>query len=99
MTKLEATLLAIKDGSLVKEQLDVLYSDLAQLRSDVKMEMATLLKEKAMFMLRNPELSIAQRKVNWDGSDNGQRLIELRSYVSAIGDAMEGVKTRIYALL
>ena len=99
MTKLEQTLLAIKEENLSKEQLDVLYSNLAQLRADVRMETSQLLKAKAMFLAGNPEKSVAQRKIEWDSSENGQRLLELKMYILVLGDSMEGVKTRIYSLL
>lgn len=90
---------ATKDEHLSKEQVEDLYSQMARLRADVKIELAGLTKEKGMFMLQNQELSIAQRKVNWLGSKKGQREIELKSYVSACGDHLDSLKTRIYALL
>lgn len=99
MTKLEQLLLAIKDENLSKEKLDSYFSDLSLLRSDVRINLAKLQKEKAMFMLTEPELSIAQRKVNWQGRPEGQREIELKAYVLSLGDALESVKTRIYSLL
>lgn len=99
MTKLEQTLLAIKDENLSKEQLDFYYSALTQLRADVRIEKAALLKEKALFMVKHPELSAVQRKINWDASEAGLRLFDLQAYVTSLGDAMEGVKTRIYGML
>ena len=99
MSQLSKTLEAIKEENLTKEKLEDLHSTLLRLRADVKMEMAGLMKEKALFMLREPNKSVAQRKIEWDGSEKGQRLLDLRSYVSALGDAQESVKTRIYAQL
>lgn len=99
MTKLLTTLEAIKEENLSKERLDALYSDLALLRSDVRINLAKLQKERAMFMLTEPKLSVAQRKINWQGRPEGQREIELRAYVLALGDALDSVKTRIYSLL
>ena len=99
MTKLELTLQAIKEENLSKEKLDQLYSDLSLLRSDVRINLAKLQKEKAMFMLTEPKLSIAQRKVNWQSRPEGQREIELKAYVYALGDALNSVKTRIYSML
>ena len=98
-TKLEQTLEAVKIENLPKERLDVLYSELATLRSDIKMELSKVLRAKAIFMLQNPEKSVAQRKIEWSGSELGLREIELRSYVSALGDALESTKTKIYSLL
>jgi hypothetical protein len=99
MTKLEETLKAVREENLSKEQLDYYYSELGTLRSQIKMELSGILKEKAIFMLKNPEKSVAQRKIEWHGSVQGLREIELKSYVSALGDQLESVKTRIYSLL
>ena len=89
----------VKDENLTKEKLDDLYSQMARLRADVKIELSGILKEKAIAMLQNPEKSVAERKVTWQGSEKGLREIELKSYISAIGDHLNSLKTRIYALL
>ena len=90
---------AVKEENLSKEQVEDYYSQMCRVRADVKIELAGLTKEKGMFMLHNQESSVSQRKVNWYGSEKGQREIELKSYVSACGDHLDSLKTRIYALL
>lgn len=89
----------VKDESLTKEQIEDYHKRLCEMRADIKLELADKGKEKAMFMLENPDKSVAQRKIEWDGSEKGQRLIELKAYLSASNDHIESLKTRIYALL
>jgi cytochrome c2 len=97
--KLKELFEKVKDENLTKEQLEDFYSQMSRLRADVKMELSGLQKEKALFMLQEPEKSVAERKVAWAGSEKGQREIELKSYISAIGDHLNSLKTRIYSLL
>lgn len=99
MSHLLDLLQEVKDEHLSKEQLEDYYSKLSRVRADVKIELSGLTKEKGMFMLKRQELSVSQRKVNWFGSEKGQREIELKSYVSAMGDHLNSLKVRIYALL
>ena len=89
----------VKDENLTKEQVEDYYKKLRELRADIKLELAGLTKKRAMFMLAVPTESVAQRKVNWQGTEEGQREIELKAYVSATSDHIESLKTRIYALL
>lgn len=89
----------VKDENLTKTQVEDYYSRLCELRADIKLELAGLQKEKAMFMLKNPEQSVAQRKIDFAGSEKGQREIELKAYVSATTDHINSLKNRIYALL
>ena len=97
--KLLDLLQQVKDENLSKERLEDYFSQLSRLRADVKIELSGLQKEKAMFMLKEPEKSVAQRKIEWQGGEKGQREFELKAYVSAIGDHLNSLKTRIYALL
>lgn len=97
--KLLDVLKATKDESLSKEQVENFYKILSELRADIKIELAGVQKERAMFMLGNPEQSVAQREINWKGSEKGQREIELKAYISATTDHLNSLKTRIYALL
>lgn len=99
MTKLEQTLEAVKDEGLDKEQLENYFSKLSQLRADIRIELAKVQKERALFILKNKELKMNQREAEWRGSELGQREIDLKAYVASLKDALEGIKVRIYALL
>lgn len=88
-----------KDENLNKEQVEDFYKQMCELRADIKIELAGLTKKRAMFMLNHPTQSVAQRKVDWQGTDEGQREIELKAYISATTDHINSLKTRIYAML
>lgn len=99
MSRLLQLFTEVKDENLSKEKIESYHQQLSELRADIKLELASLDKQKAIFMLRNPEKSVAQRKTEWDGSEAGLRRIELKSYLSATTDHINSLKTRIYALL
>ena len=89
----------VKDENLTKEQVEDFHKQLCELRADIKIELAGVEKEKAMFMLKDTEKSVAQRNIDWKGSEKGQRNIELKAYLSATSDHINSLKTRIYAML
>ncbi len=90
---------ATKDESLNKEQLEDFHAQMARMRADVKLELAGIQKKKAMYLLLDPDLPTTKVERTWRGTPDGQREIELKSYVSACGDHLDSLKTRIYALL
>jgi hypothetical protein len=98
--KLTELILAVKDENLTKEQLEDYYSMACQLRTDISMALADYLKKEALFMASDTVYpSISSKKVAWKGSEEGQRLIELKSYSIAIKSILDGLKNRIYAKL
>lgn len=98
--KLHDLLKEIKDEKLGKTQLEDYYTLACQLRGEVSIEIAKFKKKKSIFMSqRDSTESVASRKIVFDASEEGQRLEELISYKSALGDAKEGLKNRIYAQL
>lgn len=99
MTLFTDTILAVKDASLSKEQLEDYHKTLCELRGEMKMRMATIKKAKGMFMVQNPELSVAQRMINWKASELGQEEADMVGKLGACSSNIESVKTRIYSLL
>ena len=89
----------VKDENLTKEQVEDYHKQLRELRADIKLELAGIQKERAMFMLKNRETPASHREIDWKGSPEGQREIDLKAYVTATTDHIESLKTRIYALL
>lgn len=98
MSQFTDTLEYIKEGSLPKQKLEDYHKTLCELRGDMKLALADILKAKAMFMVNNPELSVAQRKINWSASAQGQREIELKADIGACNDAKENVKARLFSI-
>jgi len=99
MTKFTDTLLAVKDISLTKEQLEDYHKTLCELKGEMKMRMATIKKARGMFMVNNPELSVAQRELNWKASEWGQEEMEMVGKLGACSSNIDSVKMRIYSLL
>jgi len=97
--KLTELITAVKDENLSKEQLEDYFSVACQLRTEISMRLADLLKKEALFMANKSEGSVASKKVAWKGSEDGQRLIELKSYSAAIKSMLDGLKNRIYSKL
>ena len=93
------TLLAVKDISLSKEQLEDYHKTLCELKGEMKMRMATIKKARGMFMVQNPELTVAQREINWKASELGQEEMDMVGKLGACSSNIDSVKTRIYALL
>jgi len=99
MIKLIDIIEQVKDENLSKEQLEDYYSMACQLRTEISMQLADYLKKEALFMVSSTEGSVASKKVAWKGSQEGQRLIELKSYATAIKSLLDGLKNRIYSKL
>ena len=89
----------IKDDKFEKEQLEDFYSSICQFRSDVSLEMADLLKKEAIFMGNRGDRSIPIVKADWRATEDGQRLVDLKALKSALSDAKDGIKNRIWAKL
>lgn len=97
MSQLAKIIEEVKDENLTKEQLEEYYSIGCQLRTDISMSLADYLKKEALFMVNKTEGSVASKKVEWKGSVDGQRLIELKSYMVATKSLLDGLKNRIYS--
>ena len=98
MSKFLDTIKAVKDENLTKQQLEDYHKILCELKGEMKLELATLEKSKGMFMIRNPEVTVAQRDINWKASTEGQRLIELKAFIGAVNSNLESVKARLYSI-
>ena len=88
----------IKEQNLTKDQLEDYHKELSELRGQMRLELAEITKKKAMFMLSNPELSVAQRKIDWGGTNEGQREIDLKAYIGATSDNLGSLKSRLYSI-
>lgn len=88
----------IKEQNLDKSQLEDFHKELSELRGQMRLELADITKKKAMFLLSEPEKSVAQRKVEWGGTPEGQREIDLKAYIGATGDNLGAVKSRLFSI-
>lgn len=89
---------AVKDDKLSKDQLEAYHKELSELYTQMHLEMGQVKKRKGMFMLNNPELNGVAMKRKWDGSEDGQREIELKSYIQATSAQLKSLKSRLYSI-
>ena len=96
---LQDTLKKVREENLDKPQLEHYHLILSNLFGDIKREIASLKKERAMFMAgKDTQESIANRKVSWDATPSGQRLLELEGDASATRIMIDSVKSRLYSI-
>ena len=94
---LKELFIQVKDENLNKYQLEDLHQKLSSLRSEMRLELANITKKKAIYMLSSPDLTVAQRKINWQGTEEGQREIDLKAWIGATGDNLNSIKSRLYS--
>lgn len=91
---------AVKEEKLSREQLESYRDQMSNLFADMQLELAELEKTEALFMGRKPdEVSVAQRKLEFKATREGQRLIELKRYALALKELLNSLKSRIYQLI
>jgi hypothetical protein len=97
--KLQEVLQKVREEDLGREDLENYHLALSNLFGEIKREMASLKKERALFMAgKAPEESVACRKVYWDATPSGQRLFELEGDASATKIMIDSVKSRLYSI-
>lgn len=90
---------AVKEEKLTKDQLEAYRDQLSSLFAQMQLEMATLEKEEAIYMgNKSPDNSVAEMKVWWKATPQGQRLIELKRYCLATKEMLNSLKSRLYSI-
>ena len=91
----------VKEKSLDKTQLEDYHSQISSFFAKLMLEMADIEKEEAMFMGKDfgEKISVADRKILWKITTNGQRLIVLKRYQLACKELLNSLKSRIYTFL
>ncbi len=96
MSKLLKLFEAVKEVDLTKDKLEDYHKDLSELYADMHIELGEIKKRKGMYMLPNPELSGVAVLRKWAGTVDGQREIELKSYIKATSTILRSIKSRLY---
>ena len=97
--QLKDLIIAVKEKTLSKDQLENYRNDMSQVFAEMQIEMAELEKEEALFMNEKFLLdSVAERKVRWKGTPSGQRLIVLKRYSLATKELLNSLKSRLYSI-
>lgn len=89
----------IKEEVLGKDRLEILHTMLSTYLSELQRYKATLEKEEAMFMGgKSQDETVANRKVSWKASENGQKLIGVKGEIEAVKPLISSVKSRLYTI-
>lgn len=97
MTKLSLLIEAVKEEGLSKDQLEQYHTEITYLDNLMRMEIAPLEKEEALFLNDNfDKVSMVQRKTEWKATEKGQRQIELSHYLKVTPKLLQSIKTRLY---
>ncbi len=97
-------IIAVKEKNLSKDQLEDYRDQMSHLYAEMQMEMADLEKAEAIYMeepskyYKDMHVSVAQRKIEWKATDDGQRLIVLKRYCLATKELLNSLKSRLYSI-
>ena len=97
--KLIELIQAVREQNLSKDQLEDYRDQLSGLFAQMQLEMAELEKQEGLFMgKKEQDESVAELKVRWKATHEGQRLIELKRYCLATKELLNSLKSRLYSL-
>jgi ABC-type siderophore export system fused ATPase/permease subunit len=98
--KLQDLIIAVKEQHLDKEQLEDYRNQMSQVFAEMMLEIADLEKKEALFMGKDfgENVSVAQRKILWKITEEGQRLIVLKRYCLATKELLNSLKSRLYSI-
>ena len=97
--KLQELILAVKDQSLNKDQLEDYRNQMSELFAQMQLEMADIEKIEALFMnMKEDRQSVADRKIQWKATEEGQRLIVLKRYALATKEMLNSLRSRLYSI-
>lgn len=101
MSKLLDLIKNVQEKTLTKQQLEDYHTELTSLYAQLCWEMAELEKKEAVFFLGekglHAELTDVAVKRKWRGTEDGQRLIELKNYEKGTSKVLSSLKNRMYA--
>lgn len=97
--KLQDLIIAVKEQNLTKDQLEGYRDQLSGLFAEMQIECAELEKKEALFMnTKTVDDSVAEIKIRWKASAEGQRLITLKRYCLATKELLNSLKSRLYSI-
>ena len=96
---LKDLLLAVREKTLTKTQLEDYHTTLTALFGDIKDEQAEKEKGQAIFMYEKRDSGVSNEKNKWEwkASPEGQRLIELKALAGSVSKQLSSLKNRIYS--
>lgn len=94
--KLSELITKIQDHELQRSDLEQYRDQLSALYSKMCLEMAEILKEKALFIDNYESKTDIEKKRKWSVTPHGQREIELKNYLLATKEMLSSLRSRIY---
>lgn len=95
---LRETLVAVRDDKLPLPMLEKYRDTLIHFKTDLHEHIAELKKKRAQYLV-STEGSVASRKMAFDGTDDGQRLLSLQGHISGLQGEIDSLQGRIYGQL
>lgn len=105
--ELEKLIVAVKEEGLTKDQLEKYHTEITYLDNLMRMEIAPLEKEEALWFgnvrsmsnkINDKPLSDIEIKRGWRITPQGQRQIELSHYLKVTPKLLQSIRTRLYAI-
>lgn len=97
----------IKEKSLTKDQIEDYHAQMSHLYAEMQLEMADLEKAEAIWLDsyntlvvndKDKSVSVAQKKIEWKATKEGQRLIVLKRYCLATKTLLRSLQSRLYSV-
>lgn len=95
-TTLQDLFAKVKEENLNKYQLEELHQKMSEVKAQAHLELGSIKKKRAMYEVRFPEKPVAVTKREWYGLPEGQRELELKAMLSALGTHLQSLKSRLY---
>jgi len=97
--KLKDILEAVREEKIPLEMCEKYRDQLIHLKTQILLAEADLKKKRAKFLIEHPEKTAVQRKMEFDASPDGQRLMELQADLRALPAEIDSLQSRIYSHL
>lgn len=95
---LSDVLRAVREENLSLQNLEKYRDSLIHFKTDLHEHIAELKKKRAQYLV-STEGSVASRKMAFDGTDDGQRLLSLQGHISGLQGEIDSLQGRIYGQL
>lgn len=90
---------AVKDERLPLDMCERYRDQLCHFKSELSRKIADLKKKRALFMIQSEEKTAAAKKLAFDASPDGQKLIGYEGDIRGLGDEISSLQSRIFSLI
>lgn len=96
---LKEILEAVRDENLSLEQCEKYRDTLIHFKTDLHKAIADLKKSRAIYLVSSEVTGVEARKMAYDATEDGQRLIELKGMLGGVQGEIDALQSRIYGHL